>query len=486
MGLKLKGEKMSLSQTIVEKLFSIGVREVISCPGGRSAALLNAFLDHGGFEIESIYDERTAGFYALGKSLAHPRPVVVLTTSGSAVAGLYPAVLEGQFQQGGSLILLTADRPEQFRFTGAPQTINQIDFFGANGVRTLNVESADEVELTGRVTHLNVSLEDPNPLDQKTVGFELGDLMVLGSLMQNEKSQVTKVLGAYHGYIVLEALSNVKAEDFPYAKVINYPDLFFAKNSLGLFKRIYRLGGVPVSKFWRSTESLDVFYWDAYAFPGTPKAQALSLEHIRDQITMVPARNEKFEDRLEVFDSLIEEVLLEQVDSEVSQLKKLSDLIPEGSRVFLGNSLPIREWEYCKPDRFENIGQRGVNGIDGSLAFFLGQLSKERENWIVLGDLTTLYNTNDFQILKKIKGYKVRIVVVNNNGGKIFSRIFKRHTEQFVNSQNCSFKKLAELWGLGHVEAFSEVLLPMKAVIELKPSEASSDKLWDEWKVIEF
>ena len=476
----------SLSVQIVEKLFSLGVRELVSCPGGRSAALLNAFIDHGGFEIESIYDERTAGFYALGKSINSNKPVVVLTTSGSAVAGLYPAVLEAKYQVGACLVLLTADRPETHRFTGAPQTINQLDFFGASGITTVDVKTVKDVSVGDSVVHLNVSLAEPNLSPNMEKRYEFGDLVVIGSLRQNEKSQIVKSLALFHGYVIAEPLSNIQKEDLPNAKIIKYPDLFFSKVSLGSFKRVFRLGGVPVSKFWRAVDQTETFFWNNYSFPGAPDVKGLTLEEIAESLETIPKQNEEVEDRLEIFDSMVEEVVSELPDSEVAQLQKISDAIPLGSRVFLGNSLPIREWVYCNPGRFENIGQRGVNGIDGSLSYFLGQLSSERENWIILGDITSLYNINDFQILTKLKNQKVRIVVVNNSGGQIFSRIFKNNKDYFVNAQNRSFKKLADFWGLGYVGGFTDAILPLKVLIELKPKNTASSKMWDEWKALEF
>jgi|GEM_PF-2141080 len=476
----------SLSVQIVEKLFSLGVRELVSCPGGRSAALLNAFVDHGGFEIESIYDERTAGFYALGKSINTNKPVVVLTTSGSAVAGLYPAVLEGKYQVGAHLILLTADRPETYRFTGAPQTINQLDFFGASEVTTVDVKTVEDILVDEPVVHLNVSLEDPNPNAITTGAYEFGDLLVIGSLRQNEKSQVIKSLALFHGYLVAEPLSNIQKEDFPNAKFIKYPDLFFSKVSLNSFKRVFRLGGVPVSKFWRAVDQTEAFFWNVYSYPGAPEVKGLTLEETVKSIEMIPEQNKEVEDKLEIFDSMVEEVVKELPESEVAQLQKLSEVMPSGSRVFLGNSLPIREWVHCSPERFENIGQRGVNGIDGSLSYFLGQLSSERENWIILGDITSLYNINDFQILTKLKKQKIRIVVINNSGGQIFSRIFKKNKDYFVNIQNRSFKKLADFWDLGYVDDLTNAILPLKVLIEVKPKNSASDKMWDEWKALEF
>jgi len=474
------------SGEIVNELYAQGVREVISCPGGRSAELLNSFLDHGAFQVESVYDERTAGFYALGRSIESQKPVVVLTTSGSAVAGLYPAALEAKYQVGGSLVLLTADRPEAYRMTGAPQTINQIDFFKTSGVESIDIKNAEDVKTGGSVVHLNVSLEDPNPNVVKQTEFKFEELMVVGSLRFSEKKKILNQLKNYKGFLVLEALSNLKVNDFPSATVIKCPDLFFSKVPITSFKSICRIGGVPVSKFWRSADLVESFYWGAYPFPGAVGCKALQLETLVERLLRVPSVDEGFKNRLEIYESLIEEALNEQEASEVAILKNLSDKIPEGSRVFLGNSLPIREWEHCRPERFENIGQRGVNGIDGSLAYFMGQLSLNKENWIILGDITTLYNISDFQILNKLKNQKVRIVVVNNSGGQIFSRMFNSNTDFFVNKQDFSFEKLADFCGLGYVGDVSEAQLPLKVMIELKPDNKSSHKLLDEWKAIEF
>jgi len=476
----------SFSDQIVEALFSLGVREVVSCPGGRSADLLNSFVDHKGFQIESLYDERTAGFYALGRSIHSKAPVVVLTTSGSAVAGLYPAVLEAKHQAQAHLILLTADRPEEFRFTGAPQTINQLDFFSASGVTTVDVKQTSDVTVEGSVVHLNVSLNDPNPPAVSTEKGHYGDLLVFGSLSAEERSEVVNELGHYKGCVILEPLSNLKAADFPHAHVIRFPDLFFSKVNLASFAHIFRLGGVPVSKFWRHVEGDKVHFWDRHPFSGAFVAKPMSLDKIARSMTAASNLADDFADRLDVFESLVDETVLDFEHSEVSLLQKMSDQIPEQSKVFLGNSLPIREWVYCKPERFENIGQRGVNGIDGSLSYFLGQLDDKVENWIVLGDLTTLYNIGDFQILQKLKNFKVRIVVVNNSGGQIFRRIFNHNQKYFVNRQNRSFEKLADFWSLGYVKNTSHVQLPLKVLVELNPKNESSDQLWSEWKAIEF
>jgi 2-succinyl-5-enolpyruvyl-6-hydroxy-3-cyclohexene-1-carboxylate synthase len=78
-----------------------------------------------------VVDERQAAFYALGLALETAQPVVCISTSGSAPAHYYPAVLEA-FHSGVPLILVTADRPEELRGVGANQTTDQENLFGQN------------------------------------------------------------------------------------------------------------------------------------------------------------------------------------------------------------------------------------------------------------------------------------------------------------------------------------------------------------------
>lgn len=142
------------AHTLVETLVRLGVREVVLAPGSRSAPLAYALAHavrsgrHPGLRLHVRVDERDAGFLALGLATAgrlagrgghgpaaadqHRRPappVAVVTTSGTAVANLHPAVLEAH-HAGVPLLLLSADRPHELRGTGANQTADQVGLFG--------------------------------------------------------------------------------------------------------------------------------------------------------------------------------------------------------------------------------------------------------------------------------------------------------------------------------------------------------------------
>ena len=137
------------ARVLLQALAALGVQDVVLAPGSRSAPLAYALADavrpdgerpDGAppLHLHVRVDERSAGFLAVGLARAHalaesPRPVAVVTTSGTAVANLHPAVLEAH-HSGVPLLLLTADRPHELRGTGANQTTEQVGLF-AGAVR---------------------------------------------------------------------------------------------------------------------------------------------------------------------------------------------------------------------------------------------------------------------------------------------------------------------------------------------------------------
>lgn len=124
------GEATTLwAQAFADELARAGVREVVVAPGSRSTPLVMAFASDGRFAVRVHLDERSAGFFALGVGKASGAPAVVITTSGTAVANLYPAVVEAS-QSETPLLVLTADRPHRLRDADANQAIDQLRVFG--------------------------------------------------------------------------------------------------------------------------------------------------------------------------------------------------------------------------------------------------------------------------------------------------------------------------------------------------------------------
>lgn len=122
----------ALATVIVDELAAAGVTDVVLSPGSRNAPLSVALLqaDRAGLlRLHVRTDERTAGFLAVGLARGSGRPAAVVTTSGTAVANLHPAVLEAHHGQV-PLLVLSADRPPHLRDVGANQAIDQRTLFG--------------------------------------------------------------------------------------------------------------------------------------------------------------------------------------------------------------------------------------------------------------------------------------------------------------------------------------------------------------------
>jgi len=114
---------------MIEELIRNGVNTFCISPGSRSSPLVLAVANNPKAKSLIHFDERGSAFRALGIASAMRKPCVVITTSGTAAANVFPAVIEASKKKV-PLMILTADRPPELRFTGAHQTIDQTKIYG--------------------------------------------------------------------------------------------------------------------------------------------------------------------------------------------------------------------------------------------------------------------------------------------------------------------------------------------------------------------
>ena len=163
---------MSASASFVKSLLAQcclgGICEWVVCPGARNMALLQVLAAAEDLVKWTHFDERSAAFFALGRIQDMGLPVAVVTTSGTAAAELLPAVVEAYYQRR-PLLLLTADRPADYRGSAAPQAIEQADLFGIYAP-TIDLETPDSLPEDiledwdyASPLHINVCLPDPDP-----------------------------------------------------------------------------------------------------------------------------------------------------------------------------------------------------------------------------------------------------------------------------------------------------------------------------------
>lgn len=120
--------------SVLDSLIRSGMRHVVVAPGSRSAPLTYALAaadEAGVLDVHVRIDERSAAFTALGMAASSGSPVGVVTTSGTAVGELMPAVMEANHSEV-PLAVISADRPPRLRGTGANQTTWQADLYGVH------------------------------------------------------------------------------------------------------------------------------------------------------------------------------------------------------------------------------------------------------------------------------------------------------------------------------------------------------------------
>src|SRR4051812_15695846 len=194
-----------LALHVLQQLWLGGVRDVVLAPGSRSAPFalaLDAADRRGDLRLHVRVDERSAGFLALGLATGSRRPVVVVTTSGTAVGNLLPSVMEAH-HTGRRVVVVSADRPDRLRGTGANQTTDQAGIFGAfapcdDVTAEISADVLDELvaQACSRrgPTQLNVQLDgdllppdaDPDTWWQPPAGVDCNDPAADGSARRSE------------------------------------------------------------------------------------------------------------------------------------------------------------------------------------------------------------------------------------------------------------------------------------------------------------
>lgn len=507
---------IEFSKNILIKLSEWGVRTIALCPGGRNAPFVSLLKKSKGFEVLSFYDERSASFFALGRSRRDQRPVAVLTTSGTAVSELLSASIEAYYSHI-PLVFLTADRPKRLRQTGAPQAIEQKDLFGSYVESCFDLETKDIAELTWKQKepiHLNICFEEPL-IDEEPESFDFSTpdkwsfpkessdisnqinlwlesqkkpLIVVGGLSDQASWALEKILASWSGALYLESSSGLRESPLLQSQSLVSDRQTQKMISEGCFDSVLRLGDVPIAKFWRNLdrENLSVLSVNNKNFRGLEKSEILlgeldSIHQLNTEFQFTPSivAAEKVEECLDAFPN-----------SEPALFRQLSQRISEKATVYLGNSLPVRAWDlFARRDkRFHTQVSRGANGIDGQISTGLGGAVEGKEHWLVLGDLTSLYDFSGLWVTEQLRKTKVnvRLVVINNGGGQIFSRIFDN--DLFLNQHRLNFKAFAEMWGweyhLVKGGPLPNQIQSRFSLIEVQPDSAQTQSFWEEYDQI--
>ena len=505
------------ARMVVEELCRLGVNYFCVAPGSRSTPLALAVARNPRASVRICLDERSLCFHALGFSKGRGKPAVVITTSGTAVANLLPAVVEAH-ESNVPILLLTADRPKELLDNGSNQTIHQAGIFGHNLRYECDLPCAtDEVPARMLLTtvdqavahavgasnrpgpvHLNCPFREPlAPTARQWKKACLDGLegwivserpftkinFGCGFLAKNMEEMVRDLQCAETGIIVVghstspqvpfSALKLAEALGWPVigdvASGLRIGDVAGADVCLVSFadqvllsldvqeslrpKVIIQFGGHLVSKRIESflEESSKPQNGSRWIFvaptwqrhdPGHLLTDRIQMpceafsNHVVQQLGRMrrPWRKSAYACTWQRLNIAVEKQVNaclqwkgELTEAHVANL--VSKMLPDGHALFLGNSMPIRDFDMYADAR-KNQGpsgtlvsaNRGASGIDGVLSTACGfAVGSRTPATLVVGDTSFLHDTNGLLFLRDVPDqYPVTVVVVNNGGGSIF------------------------------------------------------------------
>jgi 2-succinyl-5-enolpyruvyl-6-hydroxy-3-cyclohexene-1-carboxylate synthase len=452
-------QSTSLARTIVRQILEAGITDVVISPGSRNAQLTIAFYQasqRGLITLHTRIDERTAAFFALGIAKATARPVPIVCTSGTAVANYHPAVLEASHSNQ-PLLVITADRPAELRRTGANQTTEQARIFGKAVRYFADISGAAypmELPLNSLKSgpvHLNVQFTEPLGPDE--------DSDWLGVINHKPPRDFTrKEPGSFYtkstrGVLVIghdragfsvesvDALARslgwpVITEDplsFDYA--ISHASIFLTSTQI-----TEELAPDTVVVIGRTTLSRPINRLIAAARKKIvidPSLLTVDSDRSADQkftslpSVKAPEVDAEYVDRWMKYSSRAKKMVADLSDwSEALVAREIAHAIPAETTLFISSSRPIRDIEGFAVARngVETFANRGLAGIDGNISTALGIASQRKSTVAVLGDLSFLH---DITGLIHSEPINLRIFVINNNGGGIFSTLSHRGVDGF-------------------------------------------------------
>ncbi len=527
---------LNLAKLVVEKLLLQGVREFCLCAGARNSPLIVLFEKNPQIKTYHFFEERAASFFALGRIMDTGLPVAVITTSGTAVAECLPAMVEATYANL-PLLMISADRPKNYRGSGAPQSIEQVGIFSCYAEKSydLDCENSD-FSLQGlsflKPVHINICFQEPLldgsvPLlelpatsagnkgnfstqknheleNQQVADFlqQTRPLVLVGTLNVQDQKTVLNFLKKFSAPVYCESPSGMRGHPELASTEIHSGEQML---SLLLQKKyctsVLRLGAVPTARVWRDLEDLwkdlPVMSFANNNFSGLSRQSShfksfavleriFAAEHSPAMADL--AAETKWLGKIKNLDRKISEQLqnlfLQFPLAEPSLVAKLSAHL-SGQNIYLGNSLPIREWDLAAnfgkpPERV--LGNRGANGIDGQISSFLGSANSNTENWCVVGDLTAMYDLSSLWIAPQMQKAKLRLVIINNKGGMIFKKIFGK--DIFLNRHQTEFSHWAKMWHWDY-QLWSEIPaawhLSDHQMIEIHPDDLQTEHFWQQW-----
>jgi len=456
---------------LVVQWFRDGVRHAVIAPGSRSTPMALAIVARPELRVDVFHDERSASFAALGSAAASGMPALLLCTSGTAATHFHGAVVEAHLS-GLPMLVLTGDRPPELRDVGAPQTIDQTKLFG-NSVRWFHDPGVPDLAIAGTwralarhafertlgpsagPVHLNLPFREPlvgepgdlpehhlGPVAVPTPALRLGTLTMH---LERERGVIVAGRGVDDPAAVaaLSAATGWPVLADPRSGCRGIPGAVAAFDALlrhegfadsHLPEVVVHLGEPPASKVlsqWLALAGgvqVRVQARDAFTDPShvvTHRITASVGEFCRRVAGEVRGSVDRsWFERWTSLAARADEVIAAEVAGPSLGEPTVARIMSEQPhRVVVASSMPVRdvEWFGAAAQRATVYSNRGANGIDGTVATAAGIAAASGETVLVLlGDVALLHDASSLTALAD-RGVDVRIVVVDNDGGGIFS-----------------------------------------------------------------
>lgn len=504
-----------LASVIVGSLIDFGVRDIVLAPGSRSGPLALALAEAERQDKVNLHvrvDERGAGFLGLGLAKVSGRPVVVVTTSGSAVANLMPAIVEAQYA-GVPLVALTADRPPRLRNTGSNQTIDQPGLFGRSVNHLIEFEPARTADSAERAkwrrqvaqglaaaraigesgtpgpVHLNVGFDVPlfplveesaavldledqfdelvsdleraavgesqaNPM-REPINFALADLgiarvpqrglVVIGDEPREEFQVQAIELAEQCGWPVISEPSGGGTKSNGYvaaAPVVladagftqsHKPELVVTVGKVGLSRPVVGLltqADIHIAVDSIGKDRPDPARSADSLVAGVPYPP--SDDPVVEWAGPDPTWLQDWTEAGTRAETQVRERMSTAPTSSLAFVEQVLGCAREDDLVFVAASQSVRDVELLLTSDYSGariLGNRGTSGIDGLVSTAYGAalahnaVNPGARTVAILGDLATLHDLNAFATPEAESKPNLTYVVVDNNGGGIFSNL---------------------------------------------------------------
>ena len=507
---------------LVDEFYQLGVRHAVFSPGSRSTTMAMLFKEHEGFETYMNIDERSASFMALGIAKAHKEPTVLVCTSGSAVAHYLPAVLEAQYTGVPLIVLsadrphtlLHVGAPQtvdQHKIFGTAVNyfeelaVPQESHYYTYPRQVARKSYMKAMDTKKGPVHINVPLFEPLVPELSRNHFEAGRssfkvvkpnyggafscddgnnlleryeriLILAGPQIDIDEANTIRSFGeALQAPILADPLSNVRGCGASDVVISTYDALLAGQALWNELKPdcVIQFGQIVVSKRVQQMIAswTDVEYVEVNPTMDSMNPTGKTTIHMQasiDVFTHLYGKYDNSDEYLKIWQRLDQEgkkQLSTAVDEphcfEGRTIRELQEHIPEDGQIFVANSMTIRDFDYfwfSGESKAVLYGNRGVNGIDGTISTALGLAVNGKPTYLVTGDLSLFHDLNGLAVAKT-HNLNLTIILHNNDGGGIFEYLPQKGTKHFdylfSTSQGLDYSGAAKLYGCGYTKISS-------------------------------